>query len=291
MTVTTSARPSIADLRAAWEAKVRAEFTPQVPGLPGDGTPVVLHHDQARDLTYTWHDRSPDTQDAAPRESGMETSLLAVTHAQHRVGYLRVSFTTKALLDHLFPTPFHWAEANTGAAFGFGYGEVSDAQVWAVAHQNLGMLPASWGGRRPATACSWVMDPRGAPADPAVLAADLKVVEAVYARQMRGYLSTYRNPFVAYAHVDDIGDANRAGPGHPGGLRGTGVGTAMYVLAAQHLAATGRFLIGSGIQSDDAEALWARLVANPAVPTRRTRRTFFRTGQTKTYWALDYTRT
>lgn len=288
--MTAAPRPNIATLRDQWEDKIRSEFTPAVPGLPGDGAPVILHTDTQRGLTYTWYDRSPDIQDASPRESGMETSMLTVTHGHHRVAYLRVSFTSKAILDDLFKSPFHWADENTGASFGFDYAEPTDAKVWAAAYENLSVLPPSWNGTRPAGASRWVMDPKDAPTDPTVLAADLDVAAKMYAAQMRGFLSTYKNPFVAYSHVDDEWDAQRAGDGHPGNLRGTGIGSTMYILAAKHLATTGRFLISSGIQTPEAEALWARLAANPQVATRRTRRTYYRTGKTQTYWALDYTR-
>ena len=286
----TAPRPSIAELRQQYRDQVIANFTPAVPGLPGDGAPVILHHDTDRDLTYTWHDRSTDIADASPRESGIETSLLTVTHRGHRVGHLRVSFTNKAILDTTFESPFHFADQTTGTHFGFDYGDVCDATVWATAHEDLKVLPASWNGTRPEGASRWVMDPKDAPTDPAVLAADLKVVAQAYTKQMRGFLNTFKAPFVAYAHVDDQWDAQRAGEGHPGNLRGTGVGRTMYVLAAQHLATTGRTLVGSSIQTDEAQGLWNRLVADPTVPTRRTKRTYYRTGKTNTTWCLDYTR-
>ena len=283
-------RPSIAEGRRQYRAQVLANFTPAVPGLPGNGAPVILHEDTERALTYTWHDRSTDIADAGPRESGMETSLLTVTHGPHRVGYLRISFTNRAILDATFPDPFHFADETTGASFGFKYGTVTPATVWATAHQDLNLLPASWNGKRPAGASRWAMDPKDAPTDPAVLAADLKVAARAYAKQMRGFLNTFKAPFVAYSHVDNQFDAQASGDGHPGNLRGTGVGRTMYLLAAQHLATTGRPLLASGIQTSEAQALWGRLVADPAVPTRRTKRTYYRTGKASTMWCLDYTR-
>lgn len=294
MTLTKTAPHDIAALRAAYRAKVAAEFDPKVPGLPGDGAPVVLHTDHHRGLTYTWFDRSTHRADASPRESGMETSLLAVTHGEHQVAHLRVSFTTTALLNHLFASPFEWADADGGACFGFRSARHFDgpapskAHIWATAFRDLRTYPPSWGGKRPAGACAWGMDPKDAPTDETVLDTDLNSAAVVYRKRMQAMARTYRNPFVAYAHVDDEWDAQRAGEGHPGSLRGTGVGRAMYLLAAQHLATTGRFLIASGTQTNHAEALWARLIADPTVPTRQTRRTYYRTGETHTYWCLDY---
>lgn len=278
---------SLASSRAAYEAKVRAEFTPKVPGIPGDGSPVILHVDTARDLTYTWHDRSFDINDAPPRRSGIETSLLTVTRAGHRLGYLKVSFTTKEHVASLFASPFEWADENTGACFGFSFAEeghpVSPEKIWATAYTNLRMSPPSLDGRR-----VWVPSPSDAPSDPKVLAAELAVVEKVYAKKMRGFIRTFAVPFVAYSHVDGEFEAQQVG--HPGSLRGEGVGRMMYLLAAQQLATTGRVLRASGNQTPEASALWQRLVSDPEVPTRKSRVTYYRTGEASTRWCIDYTR-
>lgn len=279
--------------RAAREAELLASYDPNVPGLPGDGTPMVVHTDPDRGLTYTWHDLSPRPQDFNSLERGYLVSRLAVTHASgHEVGHLNVTSTTRDLLAAVFATPFHWADENTSASFGFRWAaedgkEVSRAKIWATAVNHLRLVPTEVATRR------WTYGPADAPADPADLDADLAVAEKAYARQMRGFARFLSTPFVDYAHVDDAYDAARAGTGHPGSLRGTGVGRAMYLVAARHLAATrGMVLRASGLQSEQAPGLWARLVADPAVPTRRTRVTYWQPGtkHTGTYWCIDYTR-
>lgn len=291
---TRSTAPTLEERRAAWAAEARAKYTPKVPGIPGDGTPLTLHRNphaaHGHGLTYTWHDRSPDLADASPRESGIETSLLtATTDTGTRVAHLRVSFTTRELLAETFPTPFHWADENTGATFGFRWDTPTPAHLWVRAHEATRTLPASWDGKNRAK--SWSVQNHDVPEDPAVIDADLAVLAAHYRRQMSGFLRSHKTPFVAYSHVDNAYDAHRAtaeGRTHPGDLRRTGVGTTLYVLAAQQLATTGRILRASGNRSPEADALWASLIANPTIATRKTRHTYYLTGKTTTGWCLDY---
>lgn len=287
--------------RARREADLLATFDPRVPGIPGDGSPVVLHIDSERGLTYTWYDISRRLQDFQSRERGYLVSRLAVTYrtpqgADIEVAYLNVTHTTKELVTDECPTPFHWADENTGATYGFGFAAedgttVSPEKIWATAYTHLsseiGRPPSmtgrhGWGG----------YSADQAPTDPAVLAAELKVAEDYYAKMMRGFVRHLSTPFVDYSHVDGDLDALRT-PGHPGNLRGTGIGRHMYLLAAQHLATHDKILRASGCQSDQARTLWSRLVADPSVPTRKTRSTYYMpiAGRTSTHWCLDYTRT
>ena len=56
-------------------------------------------------------------------------------------------------------------------------------------------------------------------------------------------------PYIDFSRVDDE-------------LKGQGFGKALYVYGAKRLAADGKALGGSGVQSDEAEALWNRLSAS-----------------------------
>ena len=262
-----------------------------VPGLGGDGTPVVLHTDTDRGLTYTWSDQSLRPQDIVSRERGYLVSRLSVTHGDIEVAYLNVTSTTKEIMADTFATPFEWADENTGASFGFRYrDEVTPQHIWATAYENLKyeIPPASTTGRR-----TWgAYSDSEAPTDPRVLAAELATAAKVYTKQMRSMVRFLSTPFVDFSHVDSQFDADRI-VGHPGNLRGTGIGKTMYVLAARHLAATrGQVLRASGCQSEEAQALWQRLAADKDLPVRRTRCTFWMPtkDQTQTYLCLDYTR-
>lgn len=286
--------------RAQREADLLAAFDPTVPGIPGDGSPIVLAVDEERHLTYTWYDISRRPQDFQSRERGYLVSRLAVTCRTEtgvdiEVAYLNVTHTTKELVATECPTPFHWADENTGAHYGFDFAAedgatVGPEKIWATAYTHLSSeigRPRSvtghhgWGG----------YSADQAPTDPAVLAAELNVAEEHYAKIMRGFVRFLSVPFVDYAHVDNDRDAQRV-PGHPGNLRGTGIGYRMYLLAAQHLATHNKILRASGCQTEQAQALWARLVADPAVPTRRTRTTFYLpiAERVQAHWCIDYTR-
>lgn len=269
------------------------DFTPAVPGI-GDGTPVILATDEQRRLTYTWYDQSPRKQDWHSRERGFLVSRLSVTYtpadgsAPVEVGYLNVTHTTPELVADVFPTPFHFADENTSASFGFRYrNEVTPADMWATVYTHLRREL-----RAPSAAdktCWGAYSKSDAPTDPDVLANELATAEKVYARQMRGFVRWLSNPFVDYSKVKHtMTDENGHHLTH-----GAGIGTRMYLLAAQHLAARGKVLRGSGIQTGHAQGLWQRLVTDPAVPTRKTRITFYKptAEQTSTYWCLDYTRT
>lgn len=266
-------------------------FVLDVPGLPGDGSPVILHVDEARGLTYTWQDQSTRKQDYGSRRRGFLVSRLSVTHTSgHEVAYLSVTSTTKELVASLFTSSFEWADENTSASFGYWRREVTPAEQWAAAYTHLPLRPPSMDGKG-----GWgSYSASEAPTNPVVLATELAVAEQVFTKQMRGFVRWLSVPFVDYSHVDGETLFTPHPEDHPGALRGTGVGRMMYLLAAQHLSATrGTILRASGVQSDEAQALWQRLVADPTVPTRMSQSTFYKPAEnrTKRYLCVDYTDT
>lgn len=288
-----AAAPSVGELLAAVEARAaRRAFSVEtlgsrVPGIPGDGTEKTLAVDAEHGLVFTWVDRSPERQHEAPRRSGYETALLRVVHeATGRwVGWLSVSYTTRELVESLFPGrfgPLRWAEENLGAMFGFGLTEAglgsepTAPELWAAAHRYLGRTPTSaagaGGSRTPMSPLSLLnLSAADAPADAAILGADLDVCLVAYRTVMERFVTLNAIPFVAYAHVDGEHEADQAlaqGHGHPGSLRGSGVGSRMYVLAAQQLAETGRVLMASFTQTPQARRVWDRFCADASVPTR-----------------------
>jgi hypothetical protein len=271
----------------------RPDFDPKVAGIPGDGSGIVLHTDPERSLTYTWYDISRRRQDYLSRERGYLVSRLSVTFTRHdgtdiEVAGLNVTHTTQAMVDEVFETPFHWADENTTAIFGFAWNdEVSPQKVWATAYNNLsGQIQP--GTAQPTQGWAHSYSASDAPHDPDVLAAEIQAAAEVYAKRMRRFVRYLSTPFVDYAHVDSDFEAERV-EGHPGNLRGTGIGYRMYVLAAQHLATHKKVLRASGLQSPEAQHLWERLVADPEVPTRKCRPTYWDGGPNKTSWCIDYT--
>jgi hypothetical protein len=261
----------------------RNAFDPRVPGIPGDGSPVLVHVDEARGLTFTWFDISRREQDWRSRERGYLVSRLAVTDTTGtEVGYLNVTHTTAELVAAELPTPFHWADENTGSSFGFHYGEATPQRIWAAAYNDLRITPPSMSETN-----VWSLSREVAPTDPQILAAELAVAEAMYAVQVEQFVERLSVPFVDFASLDES-MTDPAGNTVP--LRGTGVGPVMYRIAAQRLALQGKVLRASGIQTPQAEALWRRLDADLDMPTRTvTIRARRGSDKALTYLCLDFT--
>ena len=283
---------------------------PQVPGMPADGAPVVLHTEIHKPtggtLTYTWHNLS--NRHSLRLKCGYIISELTLTYTvpatapigagdTFQVGRLSIIHTTKEVLADVFPTVFHWADRNTSANFGAAFrkapGSVTDADLWAGAYNHLSRVLG-----RPSSAINnhhWTFSAADAPTDSTVLAAELKTVENHYRTMMRDFLRYVSVPMINYAHLDDGLHNDRFSvdhPAHPGNMRGQGYGRTMYILAARHLGTMGRVLRASDIQTEAAQALWTRLAADPALPVRKTRTTYWQPveDRTKTHWCLDYTR-
>lgn len=258
------------------------DFNPRVPGVPGDGSPVILHIDESRGLTYTWHDLSRRKQDWQCRESGYLVSRLTITDTTlTEVGALGVTHTTSELVAAEMPTSFHWADENIGACFGYRFGVVTDQQAWAAAYNALRTLPPSSNGKD-----LWVLGASDAPDEPKVLAAELDAARQALDIKVAAFVEFLSVPFVDYAHLDRT---YTTPDGECAPLRGTGVAPVMYRLAAQRLATQGKVLRASGLQSTQAAALWKRLAADPTTPTHEVTVRYWSTNDQLTYLCLDYT--
>lgn len=258
------------------------EFSPRVPGIPGDGSPVVLHVDAERGLTFTWHDISRRDHDWCSLERGYLVSRLTVTDVTGaEVGGINATHTTPELIAEVFPTPFHWADENTGTGFGFRWASmVTPQHLWASAYSALRARPESTAG-----SWSWGLGESDAPDDPAVLVAELEHAQDLLAARVAQFVEFLSVPLVDYSHLDETYTTL---DGRKAPLRGTGVGRTMYLLAARRLATQGKVLRASGTQSHLARALWKRLVEDPTVPTRKVTVTSWTNGDPRTYTCLDY---
>lgn len=76
--------------------------------------------------------------------------------------------------------------------------------------------------------------------------ADLQVFREQIAVEMREKQAFFEVPYIDYSRVSES-------------LKGKGFGSALYVFAARRLAVDGKVLRGSGIQTEEAKALWGRL--------------------------------
>lgn len=183
-----------------------------------------------------WHPRSPDAVDEGPRHSGYETALVEAVEGGTRVGHLRISYVSDELAAQV---------AGNGLAYkcnvaGWCIDLAGDpAEVWVRAHLYHGRPPRSRPDLHP-RALRTADAPTGDE-----LTADLDAIADHYDTERLDWIETHRTPVVAASRVEAT-------------HRRRGIATAMYLRAATELAATGTVLRASGVQSDAAEALWAK---------------------------------
>lgn len=89
-----------------------------------------------------------------------------------------------------------------------------------------------------------------APLDEKQIDEEIAAIRPKYEEDHENFIKSHKNPVVDYTNLDDH-------------LRGQGIATSMYVYAARKLGEKGRVLSSSGVQSDDGQGLWKRLVADP----------------------------
>jgi hypothetical protein len=184
-------------------------------------------------VTFRWHDQSPDPQDGPPLRKGIATSLLeGLDRDGERISWLRISFTTKALVDELFSRPSMW-KANR---HGWCGDTTTPSGLWLTLSRHM-VLPSRRGRHL------WNETPVP---DPVVLDRDLAAADRQIRAEFDRWVAYYQQPFVAAVRVEDRW------------LR-QGIATAMYLRAAAELARTDRVLRASSLQSDEAVWLWASL--------------------------------
>ncbi len=113
------------------------------------------------------------------------------------------------------------------------------------------------------------------PKDMEIIRKDNNRDKKLFIKDMNDRLSFYSSetPFVDFLRTEAP-------------LKGKGYGSALYVYAAKQLSKQGAVLRASGVQSDDAEGLWARL--KKTMPTHVSQRTMSYDGKEQTYDVLDF---
>lgn len=114
-----------------------------------------------------------------------------------------------------------------------------------------------------------------APTDEKVLDKELDQLREEYAKDMNNFVSDHSEPTIDYSEVNPS-------------LRGSGVGSALYIYGARMLARDGHRLRGSGVQSDSAQELWKRFAANEKLPMTKEKKTWIRHGNEDTYFFMDF---
>lgn len=247
--ILTSRQEAARDLREraelAWATKrasLRAEF-----GCLS--TPIA-----AKDgLEFLWWEQSPDDQDLSPLEKGYLTHMVEVCEGTERIGYLRISYTTKALMAKVFPTPLHFKREHGGWCFD---PTAEPEQLWKSLNGYAGF--GGWNSVYPGDQQAQV---------------DIDALVRRTRKEMSQWHSWASIPNEAYARVE---------PSH----QRRGIATQMYVQAAKKLAARDLFLRASTNQTADAQGLWRHLHEDPQFPTEL--HSFKRQRDPETFLVLDY---
>jgi hypothetical protein len=102
---------------------------------------------------------------------------------------------------------------------------------------------------------------------------DLDKYSKAIHKNLKKNSSYFTTPYVDYSKVDSK-------------LAGKGLGSALYIYTARALAQKGKVLRGSGIQSNEAQALWGRFKHTLPLNTRKME--LIMNGEKKKYFALDF---
>lgn len=248
-------------------------------GLTTDGTAPVQRLDPspyadllpaATSYDYHWFPRSPLRLDSGPRESGLETAMIAVTEARPPgqvqpdadvpvLAQLRLTYTSEEILNRTFPRPLGFAAEHLGWCLDLPAGYATDhraanaeltawQKLWVGVHRYSHRTPAHWTG--PAKE-SWRLSITDAPSDPRTLEADLAAIEKSLTPAIVAFQRSYAIPFVAFSRINDD---------HPEHIRsGSGVASMMYLLAADQPLVAGTGFRSGVSRTPSAERLWNRL--------------------------------
>lgn len=244
----------------------------KVVGFGGDGSPQDIGYSFEHAVTWRWWDLSWRPHDYRSLVGGFVVSRLeAVTDDERVVAYLNVVHTNKDVCEAYMPTIWHYADEHTGRSFPTGE-DADPRKAWLRAWQHL----ARTNPRTIRRATRSVLEVKDAPTDEVELFTDLAKAVRLLRAERDQWVASLRHPQVDYAWVDE--DRRRRG-----------LGRDMYMMCAAHLASMDMMLCASGVQSDEAKALWAALVADPTIPTREVSVTVqgYRRKGTHTYLALD----
>jgi hypothetical protein len=221
-------------------------------------------------VDLVFHPVSPDRADVFPRLSAVETCLLEAFDGDTRVGYVKASFTTPELVADRLPSPLHYMSelrgwCGVGAALKLG----DVPRLWLETHRHARVSPASLQAGKPA----WSLSRGDVPDEPTALA-DIEAVSRSCQARFDRWVEFFSVPFVAFSKVEEP-------------FRRSGVATALYVGLARQLAGRGQVLRASGLQSDEAAALWEALARDASVPTREVR-VVSESGEVSTHLAVDF---
>ena len=274
----------------AWWKDYQREIATH-PTLPTTAELIDVIDSPVGKIAVVWQQASHDTKDSGiMTEYGHGIYVLQYHSFEtgEQLGYMKMEYADDATLAYSYGndefTPFRFAETHLGLGWGrlgmyewrpqcleFSGEELlaKRRDLWYRVHSaEDGYTPA--GGQYIA---SYELSESDIPADDAIVAHDLSKFRQRYEAMMAQEKQTYAKPFIAFSRVSKT-------------IKGTGLGTAMYVYTARALNKHGKTMRTGHSQSNDAKRVWTRL--RQQFPSRvRTIRVKHH-GKNSTHQTLDF---
>lgn len=221
-------------------------------------------------VSYLWYDQSADRKDVFPLEKGYGTALVTAHDRDEMVGYLKISYSTEALVAAVFDDPLEFFCRHRGWCLPL---KGTRTKLWKTLHLYGRTCPESLQARGEYVA-GWALTDEHAPSA-AEMESDIASFEAEARAGLAVWFERARAPVVAFSRVAD--DCRRRG-----------IASAMYEHGARQLAERGELLRASTLRSFEAEAFWSHLCESDEYPTRFVTVEGVGGGEPKTVPALDY---
>lgn len=117
-----------------------------------------------------------------------------------------------------------------------------------------------------------------APTDEKQLDKDLKKIIRRTKKEFAEFKKTHGDPYIDFSKVEDD-------------LKGTGIGSALYVYSARMHAKKDRSIRGSTIQTEFAQSVWSRFAQNDKLPVKKTVKTNPRSKEKSDVYVMDFRET
>jgi hypothetical protein len=147
--------------------------------------------------------------------------------------------------------------------------------IWAESHRALRLTPESMEKESYEDRVAYYnLNVSHAPSSEAEIDKDLKQIRKIADKKYKNFKSDFKTPFVDFSRTEDE-------------IKGTGLGSAMYVYAGRMLGKENKIFRGSGLQSESAGDVWSRFAKNEKLPISKMIQKYSKSEPTECYY-LDF---
>lgn len=263
----------------------------RVKELGGEYRVVERFQHGGKEMIATFATMSPAENDYwVQRDSGLNVTLTEFRDEKtgEQIGFLKGSYMNRESMQRCFGpeddymTYIHYASRYEGSA---GLPDADDPdprgedesmrRLWANVFNSSKVKEARISPPSGQKMGSYMWDKRDAPDGLEDIESDIKhAALSAYKQEYEDHLSSLSEPYVDYSFIDDR-------------WQDKGLGTKLYVTAAQQLGREGMVLRSSGVQSDEAQRLWSSLKKNKDIVVHEGAK-IDRRGREQKFSYLDY---